>query len=80
MLSFRHTGPTATAQLNEIRDALYDRTNHGEFPLVIVPVHDESVVIHGRLSQELAIRRQFSDVWDVPTVMIVESPFPAVVG
>ena len=45
------------SELDDLRQDIWEATNHGADPLVIVPNDAESEVLHGRLRNELGINR-----------------------
>jgi hypothetical protein len=45
------------SELDDLREAIWETTNHGAEPLVIVPNDEEAEVLHGRLRNELGVNR-----------------------
>jgi hypothetical protein len=52
-LRFRGT----KSELDDLRENIWEATNHGADPLVIVPNDDETEVLHGRFLNDMGIRR-----------------------
>lgn len=67
-----------TSEMEELRQEWYERSWGGHHPMVAIPLDTDSVVVQGRLTEKLEVRRAFLDLWNPGDVLIEESPLPKV--
>lgn len=72
-----HFTPPADAVMREQRDELHGRCHGALYPVILVPVDAEDVVVHGRIDETLEVRRLFLASWE-DDVLVSENPFTRV--
>jgi hypothetical protein len=75
-LSFRRRND---AGYREGRDDIIRQCRGGQWPVIVVPIDTEDLVVHGRLDSSWRVLRQFLSAWE-DDITLSETPLPQVTG
>jgi hypothetical protein len=66
------------AAYKELRDEIVRRCRGGIYPMLIIPIDGEDIIVLGTLEDAWEVRRQFITRWTNDDLAIAERPFPIV--